>query len=269
MIKKVWLTCLLGCIVQVSAAGPAVIASVSAQNNVYVSGIGAQLIPVRESGSESIVSGDAVTTKGMESWAAVRFGQAGLVEVGPDSTVQFDRVDGVLHATISDGGLRYSIKSGEALVIGTVGDEISSTAVVKVASALGAEGAVVIDDGRLLVKNDRGEMSVVDGIGQATAVPTGQLLAFQAWPVGSSAPGFQVGSTGGTSTFTPTTTSCAGKSLSAVEREACKKAGFKSGASTGLSSGAKAGIILGSGAVVIAFGIRELSKDDGPPGSPR
>ena len=202
VIRKMVLACFLGCVVQISAAGPVVIASVSAQNSVFISGVGAQLLLVPQSGHESLVSGDTVVTKGLDSWATVRLGRAGLVEVGPESTVKFDRIDGVQIATISEGGLRYSLESGESLVIKAAGGVtrvglVSSTELARSTGDPGSKGAVVIDDdGRLLAKNTRGQMNVVDGQGQTTAVPAGQLLAFQVGSGDAARSSFQVGATG-------------------------------------------------------------------------
>ncbi|MEM9301504.1 MAG: hypothetical protein AAGE01_05305 [Pseudomonadota bacterium] len=246
--------------VQVGAAGGEVLGKISAQQSVYVTSAGVQL-RVAAHADQILGTGDLVTTNGENAWGTVEIDGVGTIEVGPDARVSFDRTGDVVHLTLIDGGLRYSVKAGVQVVIEAAGTTvlIGRSGAGVVPAALGdSVGAVIVDGEAVYARNGTGELQVISASADPEQVAEGELLAVNspASPNGSPV-SLQVGS------------GASGSGTSAAEKaaeEEAKRRGL-GGWWSSLTAAQKALVIAG-GAVGGFVLYDEVIRDDSGPDSP-
>jgi len=148
-----------------------VVGVVAGQGDVLVSGINGD-IPISTLGEEPVVSGDAVTTQGADSWALVHLGAQRSVQLIGDSRVVFGGTRQQPSARLVYGAARYRLCEPLSVSAGTRRFSAAPQ------GESGAAGALVIEsNGRVVAANAGGSL-IQEASRMRKVVATATVMAY-------------------------------------------------------------------------------------------
>ena len=148
-----------------------VVGVVAGQGEVLISGVSSD-IRISTLGEEPVVSGDAVTTQGADSWALVHLGAQRSVQLIGDTRVVFGGTRQAPSARLVYGAARYRLCEPLAVSAGTR----RFSAVPR--GEVGAAGALVIEsNGRVVAANGGGRL-VQEVSRMRKAIETDTVMAY-------------------------------------------------------------------------------------------
>lgn len=170
------------CSLVAGASVPLGVVSATGEASVFT---GSVRVPV--SAPQVLAAGDRVVTRGADSRATVTIDEVGVVQIGPESEVAFEWVEGSLTIAVALGGVRYALAPGRSVRF-EAGDSTlvagSAAAGLSPVALDGSRGAVAFDGREAFAVNQAGQLQALGPIGTGRAIPTGQLVAVQAGQIG-------------------------------------------------------------------------------------